>query len=53
MPSGDLADEIGATRSGTSQHLSVLKNEGLLNARSDWQYVHYSLGMAPMPGFTN
>jgi DNA-binding transcriptional ArsR family regulator len=43
MRAGDLSGTIGCTQSGTSQHLSWLKDEGLVNARSDGQCVYYSL----------
>lgn len=43
---GDLAAVIGCTQSGTSQHLSWLKNQGLVISRVDGQFVYYALPAA-------
>jgi ArsR family transcriptional regulator len=40
---GELAREIGVTLPNASQHLAVLRNTGLVEARRKGQTVHYSL----------
>jgi ArsR family transcriptional regulator len=40
---GELALELGVTLANVSQHLAVLRNAGLVQARRTGQTVHYSL----------
>ena len=43
MAVGELAEFIPLSQSALSQHLSVLRHEGLVKTRRSSQYVHYSL----------
>jgi uncharacterized protein (TIGR03086 family) len=50
-PVGQLATEFGITRSAVSQHLGVLSNAGLVQARQDGRFRYYRLdpeGMAAL-----
>ena len=38
---GDIADSIGATLQNTSQHLRILKDNNLVEARRDGKTVYY------------
>lgn len=40
---GQLADEVGLSQSGISQHLAVLRRESVVVTRRDKQTVFYSL----------
>lgn len=40
---GELADRIGLSQSALSQHLSKLRDEGLVATRKQAQTVHYRL----------
>lgn len=44
---GDLAAFLGLRDSTTSQHLALLRREGLIRARRDGQTIWYSLTSAP------
>jgi DNA-binding transcriptional ArsR family regulator len=39
----DICDELGIPQANISQHLSILRDKGLVKARKDGQRVHYSL----------
>ncbi len=45
---GDLADAIGATQPLASQHLAVLRNQGLLRTRRNGNEVFYSIAYPKM-----
>ena len=45
---GDLAAILGRSKSATSQHLRVLRDAGIVNARRRGRKVIYSLVAAPM-----
>lgn len=44
----DLADAAGVTQSLASQHLAVLRNQGLLRTRRNGTEVYYSVGYPKM-----
>mgnify|MGYP000542187409 CR=1 FL=1 len=41
--SGDLVDELPVGRSALSQHLAVLRKDGLVKTRRESQTIYYSL----------
>jgi ArsR family transcriptional regulator len=43
---GDLVEKSGLSQSALSQHLGVLRDEGLVATRRDGQAIHYRLGDA-------
>ena len=43
MPVGELADAVGLSRSATSQHLSKLRAENLVETRRKSQLIFYRL----------
>lgn len=43
MTVGDLQNELGLDSSGASQHLSVMRRQGILAARKEGTSVHYSV----------
>ena len=43
MSVGEMAEYIPLSQSALSQHLSILRREGLVKTRRSSQYVHYSL----------
>ena len=45
---GDLAESIGATQSLVSQHLGVLRNQGLLRTRRNGNEVYYRIAYPKM-----
>ena len=45
---GDLADAIGAPQPLVSQHLAVLRNQGLLRNRRNGNGVYYSIAYPKM-----
>lgn len=45
---GDLADAIGAAQPLVSQHLGVLRNQGLLRTRRNGSEVFYSIAYPKM-----
>lgn len=45
---GDLAEAIGATQPLVSQHLGVLRNQGLLRTRRNGSEVFYSVAYPKM-----
>ena len=49
LAAGDLSLVIGRSRSATSQHLRILRDAGIVNARRDGNVVRYRLadGMTP------
>lgn len=44
---GDLAEFLGLRDSTVSQHLSLLRRDGLVRARRDGQTIWYALASAP------
>ena len=44
---GDLAEFLGLRDSTVSQHLALLRKDGLVSARRDAQTVYYSIASAP------
>ena len=44
---GELADFLGIRDSTVSQHLALLRKDGLVTARRDGQTIWYSIGSAP------
>jgi ArsR family transcriptional regulator len=38
-----LCDELGLPQANVSQHLAVLREKGLVRARKDGHFAHYSL----------
>ena len=45
---GDIAEKIGATLQNTSQHLRLMKDKGVLEARRDGQTVFYQIATSPV-----
>jgi DNA-binding transcriptional ArsR family regulator len=45
---GELADRLGATQPGTSKHLRVLREAGLVRVRRDGQRRWYELCAEPL-----
>jgi DNA-binding transcriptional ArsR family regulator len=46
-PVGELVDHLGLTQPGTSKHLRVLRDAGLVSVRVDAQRRVYELNMGP------
>ena len=44
---GDLAGFLGLRDSTVSQHLALLRKDGLVSARRDAQTIYYSIASAP------
>jgi len=44
---GDLAQFLGLRDSTVSQHLALLRKDGLVSARRDAQTIYYSIASAP------
>jgi ArsR family transcriptional regulator len=40
----DLVDAVGTSQSNISQHLSILRDKGILTARKDANKVYYRIG---------
>ena len=40
----DLVDQVGTSQSNISQHLSILRDKGILAARKDANKVYYRIG---------
>jgi DNA-binding transcriptional ArsR family regulator len=47
-PVGELVEQLGLTQPGTSKHLKVLREAGLVRARQDAQRRVYELDPAPI-----
>jgi DNA-binding transcriptional ArsR family regulator len=45
---GDLVERLGLSQPGTSKHLRVLREAGLVNVRQDAQRRVYELAPAPL-----
>jgi DNA-binding transcriptional ArsR family regulator len=45
---GELTDELGLTQPGTSKHLRVLREAGLVRVRRDAQRRWYELRLEPL-----
>jgi ArsR family transcriptional regulator, virulence genes transcriptional regulator len=44
---GDLNAQVDLSQSALSQHLAVLRNDGLVRARRETQTIYYSLAPGP------
>ncbi|MFO1089940.1 MAG: metalloregulator ArsR/SmtB family transcription factor [Hyphomicrobiales bacterium] len=42
-PVGDIAEELGVRQTAVSQHLALLRKDGLVAPRRDGQTIHYRL----------
>lgn len=42
---GDIAEQIGATLQNTSQHLRLMRDKGILEARRDGQTIFYQIAV--------
>jgi ArsR family transcriptional regulator len=40
----DIVDRVGTSQSNISQHLSILRDKGILSARKDANKVYYRIG---------
>jgi ArsR family transcriptional regulator len=40
----DIVDQVGTSQSNISQHLSILRDKGILTARKDANKVYYRIG---------
>jgi DNA-binding transcriptional ArsR family regulator len=47
-PAGEIAAEVGLAAPTLSFHLAQLSNAGLLRARQDGRFIHYSADFAAM-----
>lgn len=47
---GDLAEEVGLAPAAVSQHLNMMRAQGLLSSRREGRQVFYTV-CAPQPGF--
>ena len=47
-PAGEIADELGLAPPTLSFHLAQLSNAGLLHARQDGRFIHYSADFTAM-----
>ena len=47
VPVGVLAAQVGLSQSALSQHLAVLRNDGLVNTRREGQTILYALADGP------
>ena len=47
MSVSELNDQLDLSQSALSQHLAVLRNDGLVNTRRDSQTIYYSLVEGP------
>jgi DNA-binding transcriptional ArsR family regulator len=45
---GELTEELGLTQPGTSKHLRILRQAGLVRVRADAQRRFYELNPAPL-----
>ena len=43
LPVNELCSRLGLSQSNTSQHLSILRRRGLVNARREGTSIYYSL----------
>jgi ArsR family transcriptional regulator len=43
MSVGEICEELGLPQANVSQHLAIMRERGLVNARKDGQFVYYSL----------
>jgi DNA-binding transcriptional ArsR family regulator len=43
LPVGEIADEVGTSLQNISQHLSLLKEHGIVCARRDGQTIYYRI----------
>ena len=48
MSVGELAEQIGATMQNTSQHLRLMRDKGILEARRDGQTIFYQIAISEM-----
>jgi len=43
LPVSEIADEVGTSLQNISQHLSLLKEHGIVSARRDGQTIYYRI----------
>lgn len=43
MSVGEICEELDLPQANVSQHLAIMRERGLVNARKDGQFVYYSL----------
>jgi len=43
MSVGDICEELDLPQANVSQHLAIMRDRGLVNARKEGQFVFYSL----------
>ena len=43
MTVGDLRDEVKTTNANVSQHLTILRNKGIVRYRKDANFIHNSI----------
>jgi ArsR family transcriptional regulator len=43
MSVGEICEELELPQANVSQHLAIMRERGLVNARKDGQFVYYSL----------
>jgi len=46
MSVGEIAEQIGASLQNTSQHLRLMKDKGVLEARRDGQTIFYRIAIS-------
>ncbi|HLD92842.1 MAG TPA: metalloregulator ArsR/SmtB family transcription factor [Anaerolineales bacterium] len=47
LPVTEIATRVGSTIQNVSQHLSLLKQHGLISARREAQHIYYHLNESP------
>lgn len=49
LPVGELNERVPLSQSALSQHLAVLREDGLVTTRREAQTIHYRLAPGPAP----
>ena len=49
LPVGELNERVPLSQSALSQHLAVLREDGLVTTRREAQAIHYRLAPGPAP----
>ena len=49
LPVSELNERVPLSQSALSQHLAVLREDGLVTTRRDGQAIHYRLAPGPAP----
>ena len=44
MAVGDIREEVKTTNSNVSQHLSILRNQGIISSRKDANFIYNKIG---------